>query len=146
MILLVEDNRDDELLTLRALKKNRIVNAVVVARDGVEALDYLFDTGMHRGRDMSVRTHLVLLDLNLPRINGLEVLKRVRADERTWFVPVVVLTSSNEDEDMTNCYASGANAYVRKPVDYAEFTEAAMTLGRFWGSMNLPAPRRTSRR
>jgi len=144
-ILLVEDNRDDEALTLRAFKKHRIANPVVVARDGVEALDYLFATGAFLGRDTTKQTQVVLLDLNLPRINGLEVLRRIRGDERTRLVPVVVLTSSSEVDDMTRCYASGANAYVRKPVDFIEFADAAMTLSRFWLSLNLPAPQRSYR-
>ncbi len=144
-ILLVEDNRDDEALTLRAFKKHQIPNPVVVARDGVEALDYLFGTGTYLGRDTTGATQVVLLDLNLPRINGLEVLRRIRADDRTRLVPVVVLTSSSEVDDMTRCYANGANAYVRKPVDFTEFSEAAITLSRFWLSLNMPAPQRSQR-
>ena len=139
-ILLVEDNSDDELLTLRALKKNHIANEVVVARDGVEALDFLFATGEHAGRDASVQPQLVLLDLNLPRINGLEVLKRIRADERTRFLAVVVLTSSKEDEDVMRSYTNGANAYVRKPVEFERFTEAVRTLGLFWLLLNESVP------
>ena len=135
-ILLVEDNKDDEALTLRALQKNRILNKVVVARDGVEALDYLLGTGPHAGRDTTDQPQLVLLDLKLPRIDGLEVLKRMRADERAKFVPVVVLTSSGEEEDLVRSYAFGANSYVRKPVDFAQFTEAVKTLGLFWLLLN----------
>lgn len=135
-ILLVEDNPDDELLTLRALTKNRIANEVVVARDGVEALDYLFGTGAHVGRDTSICPQVVLLDLNLPRIGGLDVLKRLRSDDRTRLVPVVVLTSSKEDEDVVTSYANGANAYVRKPVEFDRFSEAVKTLGMFWLLLN----------
>jgi two-component system, response regulator len=146
LILLVEDNRDDEVLTLRALKKNHIANEVVVARDGVEALDFLFGTGKHAGRDTTIQPQVVLLDLNLPLIGGIEVLKRLRADERTRFLPVVVLTSSKEDEDVNNSYAEGANAYVRKPVEFAQFAEAVKTLGLFWLLLNESAPRiKTSR-
>jgi two-component system, response regulator len=146
LILLVEDNRDDEVLTLRALKKNHIANEVVVARDGVEALDLLFGTGKHAGRDTTIQPQVVLLDLNLPLIGGIEVLKRLRADERTRFLPVVVLTSSKEDEDVINSYAEGANAYVRKPVEFAQFAEAVKTLGLFWLLLNESAPRvKTSR-
>src|SRR5215467_331976 len=140
-ILLVEDNPDDEALTLRALKKNRIANEVVVAHDGVAALDYLFGTGAHAGRDTRVQPQVVLLDLNLPRIDGLEVLKRIRADERTRFLAVVVLTSSKEDEDVIKSYLNGANAYVRKPVEFSQFTEAVKTLGLFWLLLNESAPR-----
>jgi two-component system response regulator len=142
VILLVEDNSADEVLTLRALKKNHVANRVIVARDGAEALDFVFATGAHAGRDASDLPQLVLLDLNLPKIGGLEVLKRIRADERTQFIPVVVLTSSSEDEDVLTSYATGANAYVRKPVDFREFSEAAATLGLFWLLLNESAPRR----
>ena len=142
VILLVEDNQDDELLTLRALKKNVIPNEVVVARDGVEALDYLFGTGAYAGRDISVLPQLVLLDLNLPRISGLEVLARIRADDRTKLLSIVVLTSSKEDEDVIQSYALGANAYVRKPVEFAQFTEAVKALGLFWLMLNQPVPHR----
>jgi len=139
-ILLVEDNKDDELLTLRALKKNRIANEVIVARDGAEALDYLFGTGAHAGREASLLPQLVLLDLNLPRIGGLDVLRRIRGDDRTKLVSVVVLTSSKEEEDILRSYSLGANSYVRKPVDFAEFTEAVRTLGLFWLLLNEAAP------
>jgi len=142
MILLVEDNPDDEVLTLRALKKSRVTNNVVVARDGVEALDYLFGTGARAGRDTRVQPQLILLDLNLPRISGLELLERVRADERTRFVPLVVLTSSKEDQDVIASYARGANAYVRKPVDFAKFTEVVDTLCMFWLQLNERVPQR----
>ncbi len=142
MILLVEDSHDDEVLTLRAIRKNRIANEVVVARDGVEALDFLFGSGPHVGRDTTIQPQVVLLDLNLPRIDGLEVLKRLRADERTRFLAVVVLTSSKEDEDLIESYANGANAYVRKPVEFGQFSEAVKTLGLFWLLLNETAPRR----
>ncbi len=135
-ILLVEDNKDDEALTLRALQKNRILNRVVIARDGVEALDFLLGSGTHAGRDTSDQPQLVLLDLKLPRIDGLEVLRRMRADEKARFIPVVVLTSSGEEEDVLRSYSFGANAYVRKPVDFAEFIGAAKTLGLFWLLLN----------
>lgn len=140
-ILLVEDNRDDELLTIRALKKNNFLNDVVVARDGQEALDYLFAGGAHAGRDMSDWPQVVLLDLNLPRVGGLEVLERIRADERTRLLPVIVMTSSKEDEDILQSYSRGANAYVRKPVDFGEFTEAVKHLGLFWLLLNQGPPR-----
>ena len=139
-ILLVEDNPDDELLTLRALKKNRILNEVLVAHDGVEALEYLFGTGPHAGRDLSVQPQIILLDLNLPRVDGMEVLRRIREDERTKLLPVVVLTSSKEEEDILGCYAKGANSYVRKPVEFGEFSEAVRTLGLFWLLLHEPAP------
>jgi CheY-like chemotaxis protein len=139
-ILLVEDNKDDELLTLRAFKKNNIMNEIVIARDGVQALDYLFGTGTHQGRDLSVMPQVVLLDLNLPRVSGLEVLRRVRQDERTKLLAVVVLTSSKEDEDILSSYSLGANSYVRKPVNFVEFTEAVKTLGLFWLLLHEAAP------
>jgi CheY-like chemotaxis protein len=139
-ILLVEDNKDDEMLTLRALQKNRILNEVIVARDGAEALDYLFGTGAHEGRDLSVMPQVVLLDLNLPRMSGLEVLRRLRHDDRTKFLAVVVLTSSKEEEDILKSYSLGANSYVRKPVEFAEFTEAVKTLGLFWLLLHERAP------
>lgn len=142
MILLVEDNRDDEALTLRALKKNHIANDVVVVRDGAEALDFLFCTGNHSGRDTSIQPQVILLDLNLPKIDGHGVLKRIRADERTKLLPVVVLTSSKQDEDVISSYSHGANAYVRKPVEFDRFTEAVKTLGMFWLLLNeRPGPR-----
>ena len=135
-ILLVEDNPDDELLTKRALTKNQILTRLVVAHDGVEALDYLFGTGPHVGRDLSDQPTVVLLDLKLPRIDGLEVLRRVRADERTRMLPVVVLTSSKEDQDLKRCYQVGASSYVRKPVDFDEFIEAVRQLGLYWLVLN----------
>lgn len=141
-ILLVEDNPDDEQLTLRALRKNKIANEVVVARDGEEALDYLFARGAHAARDATHTPQVVLLDLNLPRLGGLDVLRMMRADERTRFLPVVILTSSKEEEDVMSGYALGANSYVRKPVDFAQFTDAVKTLGLFWLLLNEPPPAR----
>ena len=140
-ILLVEDNRDDEALTVRALKKNNFLNDVVVARDGVEALEYLFGTGPYEGRDALDWPQVVLLDLKLPRLDGLEVLRRVRADERTRLLPVIIMTSSKEDEDVLQSYSSGANAYVRKPVEFGEFSEAVKGLGLFWLLLNQAPPR-----
>ena len=140
IILLVEDNPTDEKLTIRAFKNSGIANAVVVVRDGAEALDYLFGTGSHAQRDSADRPSIILLDLKLPRIDGLEVLRRIRADERTKLIPVVILTSSREDEDIVRSYSLGANAYVQKPVDFAEFVAAAKTLGLFWLLLNEPPP------
>jgi two-component system response regulator len=136
MILLVEDNPDDEALTLRALKKNNISNQIVVARDGVEALDFLFGTGVYSGRDVSMLPDLVLLDLKLPKIDGFEVLKRLRADPRTHFLPVVILTSSKEQQDIANGYGLGANSYVRKPVDFEQFVDGVRQLGLYWLVLN----------
>jgi two-component system, response regulator len=141
IILLVEDNPDDEALTLRALKKGHIANPVVVAHDGVEALEWLFGEGAHAGRDTTVQPQVILLDLNMPRLSGLEVLEKIRADARTRTVPVVVLTSSKQDEDMITSYTLGANSYVRKPVDFAEFTEAVARLGVYWLLVNQAPPR-----
>ncbi len=141
IILLVEDNPDDEALTLRAFKKNNIKNGVVVARDGAEALDYLFGAGKHAGRDVKDLPQVVLLDLKLPKVDGLEVLRRIRADERTKLLPVVILTSSKEDKDVINGYRLGANSYVRKPVSFDEFLEAARALGLYWLLVNQPPPR-----
>jgi two-component system response regulator len=140
IILLVEDNADDEALTLRALKKNNIANPVVVVRDGKEALDYLFGTGEFAGRNTSDIPQVVLLDLNLPRVGGLEVLRRMRAERSTATVPVVVLTSSKEDHDLVESYRLGANSYVRKPVDFVEFVEAARQLGLYWLVLNEAPP------
>jgi CheY-like chemotaxis protein len=140
VILLVEDNRDDEALTLRALKKNNIKNEIVVARDGAEALDFLFATGAHAGREASLLPQVVLLDLNLPKIDGLEVLRRLRANEETRFLPVVILTSSKEEQDLLRGYSLGANSYIRKPVDFNQFSEAVRTLGLYWLVLNESPP------
>src|SRR5438874_12056672 len=139
-ILLVEDNADDEALTLRALKKNNIRNEVVVAHDGVEALDYLFASGPYAGRDLSVMPQVILLDLKLPKVNGLEVLRKLREDERTRLLPVVNLTSSNEEQDRITGYVLGANSYERKPVDFLQFIEAVRQLGLYWLILTEPAP------
>ncbi|MFL6210412.1 MAG: response regulator [Pyrinomonadaceae bacterium] len=140
VILLVEDNSRDEALTRRALKKSNIVNEIVVARDGVEALDYLFGTGPQADRDMTVKPQLILLDLKLPKLNGLQVLQRIRADERTRRLPVVIFSSSSEEEDMIKSYDLGANSYVRKPVDFEQFLEATRQLGMYWLVLNEAAP------
>lgn len=137
LILLVEDNEDDVELTLRALQRNNICNRVVVARDGVEALDFLFCEGSHADRDPRDQPEVILLDLNMPRMGGLEVLQRVRADERTRMVPVVVLTSSREESDLVQSYAGGANSYIQKPVDFEQFTEAVRHLGLYWLVLNV---------
>lgn len=139
-ILLVEDNPNDEELTVRALKKANVLNPVVVARDGVEALDYLFARGAYTGRTPAVPPQLILLDLKLPKLDGLEVLRALRADERTRLVPVVILTSSVEDQDLVRGYSSGANSYVRKPVDFVQFLEAVRQLGLYWLVLNEPPP------
>ena len=141
-ILLVEDNPTDEKLTLRAFGKCGVGNEIVVVRDGADALEYLLCTGRYRDRDPASGPSVVLLDLNLPRIGGLDVLKALRAAERTQFLPVVVLTSSREEEDILKSYAFGANAYVRKPVEFAEFAEAARALGMFWLLLNETVPSR----
>jgi len=140
VILLVEDNETDEELTLLALKKNKIGNPVVVARDGAEALDYLFARGAHAGRDARDLPQVVLLDLNLPKLSGIEVLRAVRADERTKVLPVVILTSSKEDSDLVSGYASGANSYIVKPVDFNQFAEAVRQLGLYWLVLNQSPP------
>jgi CheY-like chemotaxis protein len=142
MILLVEDNVDDVTLTLRALKKNNIANEVVVARDGAEALEYLLRRGVYSGRDPSIVTALVLLDLKLPKIDGLEVLRRLRGDAATSLLPVVILTSSKEEQDLVNSYSLGANSYIRKPVDFEKFMEAVRQLGLYWLVLNEPPPAR----
>ena len=142
IILLVEDNPDDEALTLRALKKNNIRNEVVVAHDGVEALDYLFGIGSHAGRDTRIQPQLVLLDLNMPRLSGLDVLKQVRSDPRTRLLPIVILTSSREEQDIISSYSLGANSYVRKPVDFLQFVEAVGQLNMYWLVLNEPLPER----
>jgi two-component system response regulator len=140
VILLVEDNATDEKLTALAFKKCGVSNEMVVLRDGAAALDYLFATGTRAGRDVSALPTVVLLDLQLPKIGGLEVLRRIRMDERTKYLPVVVLTASKEEEDVLRSYSLGANAYVRKPVVFAEFAEAAKALGLFWLLLNEQAP------
>jgi two-component system response regulator len=140
IILLVEDNPDDVALTERALKKARIANKLVIARDGPEALDFLFGTGAHAGRDTSITPEVVLLDLKLPKLDGLEVLRRLRADQRTKLLPVVILTSSKEDRDLTRSYELGANSYIRKPVDFKQFVKAVQDLGLYWLVLNEPPP------
>jgi two-component system, response regulator len=139
-ILLVEDNPDDELLTIEALEANKIGNRIVVARNGVEALDYIFCTGKYADRDANDFPAVILLDLKLPKIDGLEVLRRIRANEVTRFQPVVILTSSAEDEDRLKSYQLGANSYVRKPVDFGEFVQAAGRLGLYWLLLNQSPP------
>lgn len=141
LILLVEDNPDDEALTLRAFKKNNIHNTVVVARDGAEALDFLFGSGAQTGRDLVLTLpQVVLLDLKLPKVDGLEVLKRIRDDNRTRYLPVVILTSSKEEQDLLKSYAGGANSYIRKPVDFNQFIEAVRQLGLYWLVLNEALP------
>jgi CheY-like chemotaxis protein len=140
IIFLVEDNPDDEALAIRALKRNHISNEIIVAHDGVEALDYLFGTGVYAGRDISLKPTVILLDLKLPRIDGIEVLRRLREDDRTKLLPVVVLTTSTEEQDMLDSYSLGCNSYIRKPVDFIEFTEAVRQLGMYWLLMNEPPP------
>jgi two-component system response regulator len=140
LILIVEDNEDDVELTLRALRRNRVANRVDVVRDGVEALEYLFATGSYAGRDVRDTPELVLLDLKLPKVGGLEVLERVRADPRTRRLPVVILTSSNVESDLARSYDLGANSYIRKPVDFTQFMEAVNQLGLYWLVLNAAPP------
>jgi two-component system response regulator len=140
-IMLVEDNSDDEELTMRALRQAKIANEVVIARDGSEAIDFLFGGGAHAGRDLSSMPAVVLLDLKLPKLDGIDVLKRMREDARTALIPVVVLTSSSEDEDMLKSYRSGANSYVRKPVEFGAFARAVSQLGLYWMLLNEGARR-----
>ena len=142
-ILLVEDNPTDEKLTLRAFLKSGIANEMVVVRDGAEALEYVFCTGRHAAREAAAGPALILLDLSLPKVGGLEVLKKIRTDDRTKLIPVVVLTSSKEDEDIVRSYSLGANAYVRKPLAFPEFAEAAKAVGMFWLMLNELPPQRT---
>jgi two-component system, response regulator len=141
MILLVEDNPDDEELTTRALKQAKVANDLVVVRDGAEAVEFLFGTGQHAGRDLSRMPALILLDLKLPKLSGLDVLQRLRADERTRLVPTVILTSSSEDEDKLKSYQHGANSYVRKPVEFGAFVTAVSQLGVYWMLINQSPPR-----
>ena len=140
VLLLIEDNPDDEELTLLALKESNVLNEIVVARDGVEALDYLFGTGTSAGRDTSLAPQLILLDLKLPKVGGLEVLERLRSDPRTQLIPVVVLTSSSEEEDIVASYRLGANSYVRKPVEFHRFADAVRQLGLYWLLINQAPP------
>jgi two-component system, response regulator len=144
MILLVEDNPNDEALTLRALKKSKIMNPVVVVRDGAEALDWLFARGEHAARDATILPQVVLLDLKLPKVSGIEVLRAVRQDARTKRLPVVLLTSSREEQDVIAGYDQGANSYVRKPVDFGDFAEAIRQLGLYWLVLNEAAPTKRS--
>jgi CheY-like chemotaxis protein len=140
IILLVEDNPDDEALAIRALKRNHISNEIVVAHDGVEALDYLFGTGIYAGRDIRTKPTVILLDLKLPRIDGIEVLRSLRGDDRTKLVPVVILTTSSEEQDMLDSYSLGCNSYIRKPVDFIQFSDAIRQLGMYWLLMNEAPP------
>ncbi len=140
LILLVEDNPDDEELTTRALRQAKIANEIMVARDGGEAVDFLFGLGAHAGRDLSRMPAVILLDLKLPKLSGLDVLKRLRADSRTKLIPTVILTSSSEDEDMLKSYEFGANSYVRKPVEFGAFANAVSQLGLYWMLLNQPPP------
>jgi CheY-like chemotaxis protein len=139
-ILLIEDNPDDEALAMRALKRHHIVNEIVVAHDGVEALDYLFGTGIYHDRDISVQPTVILLDLKLPRMDGIDVLRRLREDDRTKLVPVVVMTTSSEEQDRIDSYRLGCNSFIRKPVDFVEFSEAVRQLGMYWLLINEPPP------
>ncbi len=137
-ILLVEDNPDDVELLMRALRKNNIANDITVTRDGAEALDYLFATGKYTKRDANETPRIILLDLKLPKLNGLQVLERIRADKRTELTPVIILTSSKEEQDLISGYKSGANSYVRKPVDFTEFVDAVRQIGLYWLLINEP--------
>ncbi len=145
MILLVEDNPDDVALTLRALKRAKVANEVTVAEDGEKALEFLFAAGAQSGRPKGAQPAVVLLDLKLPKVDGLEVLRRMRGDERTRLLPVVILTSSKEEQDLISGYSLGANAYIRKPVDFQQFSEAIQQLGLFWLVLNEPPPARRGR-
>ena len=146
VILLVEDNPDDEALTLRALKKNHVLNEVVVVRNGLEALDYLFATAAYADRDMRVMPEVIMLDLKLPKMDGLEVLRRIRADDRTRLLPVVILTSSDEERDVIEGYKLGANSYVRKPVEFTQFAEAVRQLQLYWLVLNEVLPNERTNR
>jgi two-component system response regulator len=145
VILLVEDSTDDVDLTLRAFKRSHLMNPIEVVRDGVEALDFLFARGAHAVREEAPLPTLIILDLKLPRLDGLSVLRAIRADERTQFLPVVILTSSKEEQDLVSGYSLGANSYVRKPVDFSEFMEAVRVLGIYWLALNQIAPPKTPR-
>lgn len=140
VILLIEDNPDDEALTVRALKKGNVVNEIIVARDGKEAVDYLFGDGDYSNRDMSIMPQLIILDLKLPKIDGLEVLRQIRSNEKTKLLPVVILTSSNEEKDLVDSYSLGANSYVQKPVDFDQFIKAARRIKLYWLVLNEPPP------
>jgi len=140
VILLVEDNPNDEELTRLAFEENKITNHLVIARDGAEALDYLFGTGQYEGRNIFEQPQVVILDLKLPKVSGLEVLEKIRSDERTDCIPVVILTSSKEEEDMLSAYKLGTNGYVRKPIDFMQFTEAVKQLGLYWLLLNEAPP------
>jgi len=146
IILLVEDNPDDEALTLRSLNNSNVVNEIVTTRDGAEALDYLFGKGEYIGRDTRIMPEVVLLDLKLPKIDGLDVLRQIRSDQRTRFLPVVILTSSDEEQDLVESYKLGANSYVRKPVDFLQFAEAVRQLQLYWMLLNQPPPKHGSNR
>jgi len=136
LILLVEDNPDDVLLTLEALKDNNILNEIIIAKDGVEALDFLFGQGKYKDRDLSINPQLILLDLKLPKVDGLEVLKEVKSNERTKMIPVVILTSSKEEQDLIKSYSLGVNSYIRKPVDFEQFSASVKQLGMYWLVIN----------
>lgn len=140
LILLVEDNPDDEALTLRALTRSKLANRIVVARDGVEALDFVFGAGAHAGRDTAIQPELILLDLKLPKLDGFEVMKRLRADDRTKLLPVVILTSSIEERDLAHGYGLGANSYIRKPVDFEQFIVSVNQIGLYWLVLNERPP------
>ena len=141
LILLVEDNPDDEELTLRALNKRRLANKIVVVRDGQEALDYFFGEGPHHGRDIRIQPEIVLLDIHLPKVNGIEVLKRIRADKRTKMLPVIILTSSEEERDLCAAYDNHVNSYIRKPVDFDQFDDAVQQMELYWLVLNRPPPK-----
>jgi two-component system response regulator len=141
-ILLVEDNPDDEALTIRALKKDNIANEIIVARDGAEALDYLYGKGSYNGRNVPIQPELIILDLKLPKLDGIEVLRKIRSEKKTELLPVVILTSSNEEKDLIDSYKLGANSYIRKPVDFDQFMSAARQLKLYWLILNESPPKR----